>query len=165
MQWFKWGSSACEGTSGKSLPWGTADLSTWLFYFAIENFQVTEKLNKQGRKKNIHRSQMQGDVTSSKNIYLKKSILFSNEAHYFFFKFFPQNLNKQLLKMPAFAWKVYFIETLLQQPEITSMTRILTIFDLKKCPSIAETKFCLECLARAWPHKSWKNTYVRNISL
>lgn len=84
MQWFKRGSSACEGTSGKSLPWGTADLSTWLFYSAIENFQVTEKLNKQGRKKNIHRSQMQRDVTSSKNIYLKKASSFQMKLTAFF---------------------------------------------------------------------------------
>lgn len=153
MQWFKWGSSACEGTSGKSLPWGTADLTTWLFYSAIEDSQVKEKLNKQGRKKNIHKSQMQGDATSSKNMYFKKASSFQIKLTTFF-KFFLQSLNKQLLKTPAFAWKVYFIKNLLQQPEIISMTRILTIFDLKKCPSVAETKFCLECLARAGPHKS-----------
>lgn len=70
---------------------------------------------------------MQGDATSNKSISLK-SLLFSKVGPQFLLKFFPQSLNKQLLKIPAF--ESLFMKPLLQQPEMTLMTKVLTVNDL-----------------------------------
>lgn len=95
------------GTSGKSSPWGISGKPRLHDYIAL----LLKKTERARREENTHRRQMQGDATSNKSIFLK-SLLFSKESSQLLLKFFPQSLNKQLLKyLPLFG--SLFYETLI----------------------------------------------------
>lgn len=100
------------GTSGKSSPWGISGKPRLHDYIALLlKASETKKTERARKEENTHRRQMQGDATGNKSISLK-SLLFSKESSQLLLKFFPQSLNKQLLKyLPLF--ESLFYETLI----------------------------------------------------